>query len=90
MNALSPEKALVFRITHIANVPWILANGVHCQRSATQDPNFVEIGNPDLIGKRERWAVPVRPGGGLSDYVLADALQYQDRLEWTSEARVDR
>src|SRR3954470_12772585 len=69
VNPLSPEKALVFRITHIANVPWILANGLHCRSSAMQDPNFVEIGNPDLIGKREHWAVPVPPGGRLSDYV---------------------
>lgn len=34
-----------------------------------QDPKFVEIGNPDLIGKREHWTVPVPPGGRLSDYV---------------------
>jgi hypothetical protein len=69
MSALSPEKALVFRITHISNVPWILSNGLHCRSSATQDPNFVEIGNPDLIDKRQHWAVPVPPGGVLSDYV---------------------
>jgi hypothetical protein len=29
----------------------------------------VEIGNPDLIGKRHRRPVPVPPGGTLSDYV---------------------
>ena len=54
MSSLSPEKALIFRITHIANVPWILANGLHCRSSAAQDPDFVEIGNPDLIDKRRR------------------------------------
>ena len=80
MSALSPDKALIFRITHIANVPWILANGLHCRSSAVQDPNFVEIGNPDLIDKRKHRIVPVPPGGALSDYVpfllhsvLADA-----------------
>ncbi|MGE3344317.1 MAG: DUF4433 domain-containing protein [Vicinamibacterales bacterium] len=69
MAALSPDKALIFRITHIANVPWILANGLHCRGSATKDPNFVEIGNPDLIDKRQHRVVPVPPGGSLSDYI---------------------
>lgn len=69
MSALSPEKALIFRITHVANVPWILTNGLHCRNSATQDPNYVEIGNPDLIDKRKHRIVPVPPGGTLSDYV---------------------
>lgn len=69
MAALSPDKALIFRITHIANMPWILANGLHCRSSATQDPKHVDIGNPDLIDKRKHRAVPVAPGGHLSDYV---------------------
>lgn len=69
MSALSPDKALVFRITHIANVPWIVMHGLHSRSSATQDPNYVEIGNPDLIDKRQHWAVPVPPGGHLNDYV---------------------
>ena len=69
MSSLSPEKALIFRITHIANAPWILANGLHCRSSAAQDPDFEEIGNPDLIDKRTRRIVPVPPGGTLSDYV---------------------
>src|SRR5262245_11761597 len=69
MAFLTPEKALIFRITHIANVPWILDHGLHCRSSANQDPTFHEIGNPDLIDKRTRRIVPVRPGGSLSDYV---------------------
>ena len=69
MSSLSPEKALIVRITRIANVPWILANGLHCRSSAAQDPDLEEIGNPDLIEKRTRRIVPVPPGGTLSDYV---------------------
>ncbi len=69
MSSLSPEKALIFRITHIANVPWILSNGLHCRRSAMQDPDYVEIGNQDLIDKRTHRVVPIPPGGTLSDYV---------------------
>lgn len=69
MSALSPEKALIFRVTHIDNVPWILANGLHCRNSGVFDPHYCEIGNPDLIAKRARRVVPIPPGGTLSDYV---------------------
>lgn len=33
------------------------------------DPTFVNIGNPDLISKRNGRVVPLPPGGTLSDYV---------------------
>ena len=69
MSALSPEKALIFRITHIANVPWLLDHGLHCRNSPVFDPHFRNIGNPDLITKRQQRAVPIPPGGVLSDYV---------------------
>jgi len=66
---LSPERGLLFRITHIANLPWLLVNGLHCANAATTDPRFVTIGNPDLIGKRAHRPVPHPPGGTLADYV---------------------
>jgi hypothetical protein len=66
---LTPELARIFRITHIANVPWILENGLHCGSSAVRDPAFVQIGNPDLINKRRTRIVPVEPRGTLNDYV---------------------
>jgi hypothetical protein len=66
---LTPERGLLFRITHVANLPWLLTNGLHCARGAAADPNFVAIGNPDLIGKRAHRRVPIHPGGTLGDYV---------------------
>lgn len=69
MNALVPEKALIFRITHTSNVPWILRNGLHCANSEVRDPNFVQIGNPELIAKRTQRNVTLAPKGTLSDYV---------------------
>lgn len=68
-DSLNPSKALVFRITHLANVRWILQNGLHCPRSNKLDPKFVSIGNTDLIDKRSRRIVPTPPGGTLHDYV---------------------
>jgi hypothetical protein len=67
--SLTPERAFIFRIVHRDNLPWILDNGIHCRNSPANDPNYVEIGNPDLIGKRNARPVPIAPGGTLSDYV---------------------
>ncbi len=66
---LTSQRALVFRITHIENVSWILDHGLHCASSAVKDPNFRRIGDPDLIEKRERREIPIKPFGTLSDYV---------------------
>jgi len=66
---LNPTKALIFRITHRSNVPWILDHGVHCRNSANVDPNYVNIGNVDLIQKRHYHPVRHAMGGTLSDYV---------------------
>ncbi len=66
---LTPERGLLFRIAHVANLPWLLANGIHCANSAEQDPNFIAIGNPELIESRKQRRVPIHPHGTLSDYV---------------------
>ena len=68
-NAISPERALIFRITHRDNIPWILENGIHCRNSNKLDPNFVSIGNESLIHDRQQVVVRSAPGGTLSDYV---------------------
>ena len=67
--SLTAERAFIFRIVHRNNLPWILANGLHCRSSLVIDPHYVDIGNPDLIGKRNARAVPIAPGGTLSNYV---------------------
>lgn len=66
---LTPKKALIFRITHKNNIPWILDNGLRCANSPAQDPNFVQIGHQGLISRRGERQVPVPPHGTLSDYV---------------------
>lgn len=66
---LSPEKALIFRIVHRDNVPWIFANGMHCRNSPIQDHNYRAIGNPELIDRRQLRVVPIPPGGTLSNYI---------------------
>jgi hypothetical protein len=67
--SLNPDKALIFRITHRENLPWILRNGISCRSGGAQDPNFRRIGNRELIEARRHRHVPIPPGGTLADYV---------------------
>ena len=66
---LNSQKALIWRIVHRDNIPWILDNGVHCASSAMRAQGYVAIGNADLINRRQHRAVSISPGGVLSDYV---------------------
>jgi hypothetical protein len=66
---LTPDKGLIFRITHRDNVRWILRHGLHCQSAGAADPDFVAIGNPELIARRPSREVDIPPGGTLADYV---------------------
>ncbi|MCU1759299.1 DUF4433 domain-containing protein [Pseudomonas sp. 14P_8.1_Bac3] len=67
--SLNPEKALIWRIVHRDNLPWILDNGLHCASSEAQTSQYVNIGNADLIDKRRNRCVPISPAGVLADYV---------------------
>lgn len=66
---LNPEKALIWRILHRANLPWVLQHGVHCGNSVARAPTWVSIGNAELIDRRAVRPVPIPPGGALGDYV---------------------
>jgi hypothetical protein len=68
-SSLNPEKALIWRIVHRDNLPWILDNGLHCANSNVLAPQYVNIGNVDLIDKRRSRRVPIVPEGFLADYV---------------------
>lgn len=67
--SLNAEKALIWRIVHCDNLPWMLDNGLHCVNSVVLSPDYIEIGNSELIDKRRHRIVPVAPGGTLADYV---------------------
>ncbi len=68
-DVIDERKALIFRITHRDNVPYLLAHGVHCRAASSVDPGFVEIGNPEIIDKRRARMVRDGPRGTLADYV---------------------
>ena len=62
---------LLYRITHIENLPGLLARGWDCS------PNFAKancitkraISHKDIMDKREHAAIRVPPGGVVADYV---------------------
>ena len=92
VSELTPEKALIFRVTHIENVAWILDHGLHCKASDLQDPNFVSIGNPDLIQKRRSQRVPTGPGDTLDNYIPfyftpCSMMLYNLRTGWNDMIR---
>lgn len=59
---LNPEKALIWRILHRANLSWVLQNGIHCGNSQVRYPEWVSIGNTELIDKRATRPIPGSPG----------------------------
>ena len=69
VSKLTAEKALIWRIVHRDNLPWVLDNGLHCGNGGAHATSWTSIGNPELIDKRARHPVPVPPGGVLNDYV---------------------
>ena len=40
--SLNPQKALIWRIVHRDNIPWILDNGLHCGNSLVQAENWIK------------------------------------------------
>ncbi|MDH0730901.1 DUF4433 domain-containing protein [Pseudomonas sichuanensis] len=66
---LNPSKALIWRVVHRDNLQWLLDNGLCAVSRGNLSSSYVGIGNPDLISKRSRRAVPIHPGGTLADYV---------------------
>ncbi len=47
----------------------MLRDGLHCRNSESADKPFIQIGNADLIERRQTRQVDCPPGGTLSDYV---------------------
>jgi len=66
---LNADNAYIFRITHRDNLAWILEHGIASRSTGQLNPNHVNIGDPELIAKRNPSPIPIEPGGTLSDYV---------------------
>ncbi|WP_276784194.1 type II toxin-antitoxin system toxin DNA ADP-ribosyl transferase DarT [Thalassolituus oleivorans] len=67
--SLNPKKALVWRIVHRDNLPWILENGLFAGNASQRSPAWVSIGNAELTERRGHHKVLRSPHGVLNDYV---------------------
>lgn len=61
------DELLVYRIIHVNNLAYILKNGIYYRNSDQMDPNYVNIGNTEIISRRD--TVEVITGGMVNDYV---------------------
>lgn len=65
-----PVPRYIFRMTHVSNLDFIFKNGLWAMNSNVQDPDFLPIGNLDIIDKRQDYKVGINPPGGvLGDYI---------------------
>lgn len=65
----SPDKILIFRITHINNLDHILEHGIYSSNSIYSNPDYINIGDISLIETRRTINGPNPPGGTLEDYI---------------------
>lgn len=65
----TPQRGLLFHFTHMANLESIVRDGLSCDSVARNGQLQVEVGNHDIKLRRRSRAVPIEPGGVVSDYV---------------------
>lgn len=60
----------IFRMVHYSNVEYILRNGLCCKTHENADPDYINIGDTNLIQQRNEYIVGINPpGGNLGDFV---------------------
>ena len=67
---LDSNNPALFRILHIDNLPHILGAGkVTCPNHPEANPDYINIGNGTIIGRRSSRPALIDPQGTLHDYV---------------------
>jgi hypothetical protein len=61
------DKVILYRITHIENIPHILQYGITHKDSPNKNPNYKDIGDLSLIDTRSKKNVSIENGGFDSD-----------------------
>jgi len=52
------NKAYIYRMTHIENIPHIIENGITHRDSNKSNQNYKPIGDNSLIGTRDQFLMP--------------------------------
>jgi hypothetical protein len=63
------QRQYCYRICHIENLEHILQYGLCTQHHKNANPNYKPIGNPDIIGNRDRAYVKIQGYGVIGDYI---------------------
>jgi ssDNA thymidine ADP-ribosyltransferase, DarT len=70
MPGQKPNPIEIFRIVHISNVEYVLTHGMFTKNHNKADPQYINIGDSNLIAQRNVYPVGISPpGGNLGDYV---------------------
>jgi len=64
-----PTIIRLYRIVHWQNVEYILKNGMYTRQSSHFDPNYVNIGDSELISQRHDYPIELSGCGNLGEYV---------------------
>ena len=64
-----PIPTNLYRIVHADNVDYILRHGIYTRGHANNDPNYLNIGNTQVIADRHDYPVKLNGCGNLGDYV---------------------
>lgn len=65
-----PDIVKIYRIVHIDNIRYLLTHGIFNRGHENADPDYINIGDSDLIAKRHDYPVGINPpGGALGEYV---------------------
>ena len=70
MPGQQPTIVCVYRIVHMDNVEYLLTHGMFHRNHTKADPNYINIGDSQLISQRNDYPVSIDPpNGNLGDYV---------------------
>ena len=66
---INKHKKYCYRISHIKNLPKILEVGLCTKSHPLASPNYIRIGNPEIINSRNSTKVRLANFGNIGDYV---------------------
>lgn len=63
------QNKMVFRITAVQNLEYILQNGLNCKKKAKTNDNYVNIGSSEIINRRDTMIVKCFTSTVVNDFV---------------------
>jgi hypothetical protein len=64
-----PESIWIYRIIHFSNMEFILKYGIYTADSVNSDPDYLDIGNSEIIKTRSKFSVKIKDYGFIGEYI---------------------